>query len=141
VVAGAVALLSIVALTWWSTSRSSEQRSYFFALLPFAARDVAISPNGHTVAVIGHLESQRNDTIWLYEPGSQDAKAHANTEGANFPFWSADGKSIGFFADGKLKRLDLAGGPIQTLCDAHLWTRWDVESTRRYFIYWKRAPS
>jgi Tol biopolymer transport system component len=41
-----------------------------------------------------------------------------NTEGANFPFWSADGRSLGFFADGKLKRVDLAGGPVQTLCDA-----------------------
>ena len=118
VIAGTLALLLIAALAWWRSSQSPEQTSYFFALLPFAAQDVAISPNGHTVAVIGHLESQRNDTIWIYEPGSQDAKAVANTEGANFPFWSADGKSIGFFADGKLKRLDLAGGPIQTLCDA-----------------------
>jgi serine/threonine protein kinase len=117
-VAGTLALLLIVALAWWRSSQSPEQASYFFALLPFAARDVAISPNGHTVAVIGHLESQRNDSIWIYEPGSQEAKTVANTEGANFPFWSADGKSIGFFADGKLKRLDLAGGPIQTLCDA-----------------------
>ena len=42
----------------------------------------------------------------------------ANTEGASFPFWSPDGQSIGFFADGKLKKLSLAGGPAQTLCDA-----------------------
>jgi serine/threonine protein kinase len=118
VVVVALALILIAFLAWWRSSQSPEQTSYFYALLPFAARDVAISPNSHTVAVIGHLESQRNDTIWIYEPGSQDAKGLANTEGASFPFWSADGKSIGFFADGKLKRLDLAGGPVQTLCDA-----------------------
>ena len=116
--AGALALILIAFLAWWRVSQSPEQASYFYALLPFAARDVAISPNSHTVAVIGHLESQRNNSIWIYEPGSQDAKGLANTEGASFPFWSADGKSIGFFADGKLKRLDLAGGPVQALCDA-----------------------
>ena len=40
------------------------------------------------------------------------------TEGANFPFWSPDGKQIGFFADSKLKRVAIDGGAIQTICDA-----------------------
>ena len=56
--------------------------------------------------------------IWIYEPGSQESTSLANTEGATFPFWSADGQSIAFFADGKLKKLNLSGGPVQTLCDA-----------------------
>jgi len=42
----------------------------------------------------------------------------AGTEGSSFPFWSADSQSIGFFADGKLKRIDAAGGLPLTLCDA-----------------------
>src|SRR5262249_38929607 len=46
------------------------------------------------------------------------AKALPDTDGASFPFWSADGMSIGFFASGKLKRLNLGGGPAQTLCEA-----------------------
>jgi len=41
----------------------------------------------------------------------------AGTEGARGPFWSADSRSIAFFAGGKLKRIDVAGGPITTLCD------------------------
>jgi hypothetical protein len=40
------------------------------------------------------------------------------TEGGKFPFWSSDGRSIGFFADRQLKRLDLAGGPPTTLTPA-----------------------
>jgi Tol biopolymer transport system component len=78
---------------------------------------VAVSPNGHTVAVVGR-DSERKNLLWIYEPGAPQARAIPNTEGANFPFWSPDGKSLGFFADGRLKRLDLSGGPVQTLCDA-----------------------
>jgi Tol biopolymer transport system component len=42
----------------------------------------------------------------------------AGTEGASFPFWSPDGKSLGFFAEGKLKRIDLAGGRPLIVADA-----------------------
>jgi Tol biopolymer transport system component len=41
-----------------------------------------------------------------------------NITGAIRPFWSPDGRSLGFFADGKLKRVDLGGGLPQTLADA-----------------------
>jgi Tol biopolymer transport system component len=78
---------------------------------------MAVSPNGHTAAVVGR-DSERKNLLWIYEPGSPQATAIPNTEGANFPFWSPDGKSLGFFADGKLKKLDLSGGPPQTLCEA-----------------------
>ncbi|HXZ32870.1 MAG TPA: protein kinase [Terriglobales bacterium] len=117
-IVAALAVTLIVLAVWWSTSKTPEQTTYFSAPLPFAARDVAVSPNGHTVAVVGYRESERKNALWIYEPGSQDATALPNTEGANFPFWSADGRSLGFFADGKLKKLDLSGGPVQTLCDA-----------------------
>src|SRR5262249_32104349 len=42
----------------------------------------------------------------------------AGTEGGGQPFWSPDGGSLGFFAGGKLKRVDLAGGPARVLADA-----------------------
>jgi hypothetical protein len=50
--------------------------------------------------------------------GSLGARPLPGTSGSNSPFWSPDSKSIAFFADGKLKRLDLAGGSPQVLCDA-----------------------
>lgn len=116
--ASAFALVLVASVLWWLSSRQKENTSYFSAPLAFEAQDVAISPNGHTVVIVGHSESERSNLLWTYEPGSQEATRIPNTEGANFPFWSADGRSLGFFADGKLKRLDLAGGPVQTLCDA-----------------------
>jgi serine/threonine protein kinase len=116
-IAGLLALLLIASL-FLRGSKGTEPTSYFSAPLPFAARDAAVSPNGHTVAIVGHREAERNNALWIYEPGSQESTSVANTEGASFPFWSPDGQSIGFFADGKLKKLSLAGGPVQTLCDA-----------------------
>src|ERR1017187_4716646 len=40
------------------------------------------------------------------------------TAGVEYPFWSADGRSVGFFADGKLKRIEADGQNLQTVCDA-----------------------
>jgi len=42
----------------------------------------------------------------------------SGSENAAYPFWSPDSRSIAFFAGGKLKRIDVSGGPAQTLCDA-----------------------
>jgi len=117
-VAGALALLLIAALLSWRGSKAAERTTYFSAPLPFAARDVAVSPNGHTVAIAGRRESAANNILFVYEPGLSDATSLGGTEGATFPFWSADGRSLGFFADGKLKTLKLDGGRVQTLCDA-----------------------
>jgi serine/threonine protein kinase len=117
-VAGGLALLLIAFVLWWHLSKVPLQTTFFSAPLSFAARDVAVSPNGHTVAIVGRRESEQNDLIWIYEPGGLDASSLTKTEGASFPFWSADGQSLGFFADGKLKKLSLSGGPVQTLCDA-----------------------
>src|SRR6267142_696304 len=90
--------------------------------LPWLMADVlsgaAIAPNGHTLAVVSYHESARKNVVWICELGSQSARYLADTEGATYSFWSPDSRSIGFFADGKLKRIDVSGGPVQTICDA-----------------------
>jgi Tol biopolymer transport system component len=103
---------------WWRGGKSVGQTNFFSAPFSFPARDVAMAPSGHTVAVVGLLESARTNVLWLYEVGGRGWRNLADTEGARFPFWSPDGKSLGFFADGKLKKLDIVGGPVQTICDA-----------------------
>jgi len=56
--------------------------------------------------------------LFLRPLNSATAKPLPGTEGAKFPFWSSDGKSIGFFSDRQLKRVDLAGGPPTSLASA-----------------------
>jgi Tol biopolymer transport system component len=115
---GVLAAGLVAGAIWWRGTRPVEHTMYFSAPFSFPVRDMAIAPNGHTVAVVGDRESGGKSTLWMYEVGSREAKSVANTDGANFPFWSPDGRSLGFFAEGKLKRLDVAGGQVQTLCDA-----------------------
>jgi Tol biopolymer transport system component len=62
---------------------------------------------------------------------SVTAQPLSGTEGGLYPFWSPDSRWIGFFADGKLKRIDIAGGTAQTIADAATgrggsWNREDI---------------
>ena len=114
-----VLLITVVVVAiWWHNSLPAEQTMFFSSLFPYPAQDIAIASNGHTIAVVAYLESARKNVIWIYELGSPDARTLADTEGATYPFWSPDSHSLAFFAEGKLKRLDVSGGPVQTLCDA-----------------------
>jgi hypothetical protein len=56
--------------------------------------------------------------LWVRAIDSLKAQKLGGTEGGINPFWSPDSRSIGFFADGKLKKIDAAGGTPVTLCDA-----------------------
>jgi len=85
-----------------------------------------ISPDGGRLAFVGcKTESAALSNvgsnlclIWLRSLRSTDAHEVAGTSGGYYPFWSPDGREIGFFADGKLKRVAADGGPVQIICDA-----------------------
>jgi hypothetical protein len=79
---------------------------------------IALSPDGRTAAYIASANGKT--ALWVRPLDAPSARPLAGTEGAYYPFWSPDGKSIGFFAAGKLQRLDLAGGAPLTsaMCQA-----------------------
>jgi len=56
--------------------------------------------------------------LWLHSLDSLESNALEGTDGASYPFWSPDSENIGFFAQGKLKRIPRMGGLVQTLCEA-----------------------
>ncbi len=74
---------------------------------------MTISPDGRRVAFV--KSSEGRGQIWIRPLNSLTAQMLQGTEGAMFPFWSADSRSVGFFADGKLKRVGISGGPPQIL--------------------------
>jgi serine/threonine protein kinase len=78
---------------------------------------VAMSADGSRL-VFGARDASGGDLLCVRSLESGHAEALAGTEGATYPFWSADGRSIGFFSDRKLKKVSATGGPIQALCDA-----------------------
>jgi serine/threonine protein kinase len=79
----------------------------------------SMSPDGETVAFVQTGPDGRS-AIWLRPIDSLNAHPLSGTENAERPFWSADRHYLGFFAEGKLKKVSALGGPVQTLCNAQL---------------------
>ncbi|HEY1481252.1 MAG TPA: protein kinase [Candidatus Acidoferrum sp.] len=73
--------------------------------------------DGTAIAFCARSQKERN-SIWVQSLDEVAAKKLEGTEGASFPFWSYDGKFLGFFADGRLKKVPASGGPVTVLADA-----------------------
>jgi Tol biopolymer transport system component len=81
-------------------------------------RAIALSPDGTQLALVAHDSTNNTSRIFVRPLSRLDLRALAGTEDASYPFWSPDGKSLGFFAGGKLKRIELAEGIVRAICDA-----------------------
>ena len=77
---------------------------------------MVVSPDGRRIAFVARAGGER--MLWVQPLNSPTAQPMAGTEGAYYPFWSADSRFVAFFAGGKLKKVDANGGPPQSLCDA-----------------------
>ena len=115
----------VIAIAHWGRAPEEARivRSYIKAmpnssfLLGGQQGGFAISPDGLRLAYVA-LNADGMALLWVRPIDSLQAQALAGTEDATFPFWSPDSRNIGFFADGKLKRIEASGGPSLTLCDA-----------------------
>jgi Tol biopolymer transport system component len=75
----------------------------------------AFSPDGSTLAFIA--AGKGPSSVWLRPMSSMEARSVRGTENADSVFWSPDGKSLGFFASGRLWRVSASGGVPVPLCD------------------------
>jgi eukaryotic-like serine/threonine-protein kinase len=76
-----------------------------------------ISPDGRYLA-FNATDSSGKSRIWVRPLNALAAQPLAGTEGTTRPFWSPDSRFLGFFAEGKLKKIEVTGGPAQKICDA-----------------------
>jgi Tol biopolymer transport system component len=79
---------------------------------------VAISPDGRYLAFVAAGEDGVEPQLWIRALDETAARPLRGTGGAAYPFWSPDSQAIGFFAEAKLKQIDLRGGGPQTIADA-----------------------
>ncbi len=77
---------------------------------------LALSPDGRRLAFLAEHPGAR-PTLWIRALDSMEATPLAGTEGATYPFWSPDGRSLAFFADSSLKRIETDGGTPLTLVE------------------------
>jgi len=125
---GLVVLASVTAVVWvvWTTRADDAASLVTRATLTLPAAHsldtndradpLAVAPDGRRIA---YAASTRGGPVQLYVRtlDAFEPRALAGTEGANHPFFSPDGQSLAFVADGKLKRISLAGGAPVPLCD------------------------
>ncbi len=94
----------------------------------------AISPDG-TMLVFTAVGGGGGKRLWLRRMDDFTARPLAGTDDASYPFWKPDNTSIGFYAFGKLRRLDLATGSVVTLVDGIESGRGAAWSTRGVIVY------
>jgi serine/threonine protein kinase/Tol biopolymer transport system component len=73
-----------------------------------------ISPDGRRLAFVATVDGKT--LLWVRSLDSLTAQSLAGTEDAASPFWSPDSRFLAFFSAGRLKKVDVTGGPPQTLC-------------------------
>ena len=123
-VCAAVALF-LAATSWRGSNASSGGDNFELAIAPPAGAEfqigsnlgnVIVSPDGTKVAFVA--ATPKATTLWVRSLAVDDARSISGTEGASYPFWSPDGKRLGFFANAKLRTVDIGGGLPEAIADA-----------------------
>jgi eukaryotic-like serine/threonine-protein kinase len=129
-----VALLVLAAAGWgvtvrlWRTAPSSEPVVFSVAPpdgatfatpggVPSGLPWIALSPDSRVLAFVA-LSADGRQQLWTRPLAAANAHPLADTDGAQAPFWSPDSRSLAFFARGKLKVVDAAGGRTQIVAEA-----------------------
>jgi DNA-binding winged helix-turn-helix (wHTH) protein len=123
-IAGSV-LIGVAVVAWLLPfrNRPSGVRPFKFSLMApegttFIQYDpLVLSPDGRLMAFPAS-DASGDTELWVRPLDELAARRLEGTKGASFPFWSPDGRSIAFFANGKLKRVEIAGGLPRIVCDS-----------------------
>lgn len=123
-IAAAVILLALVALLFRLTDAPGPPPAVVRFTLPLPddtelpdGAQFAVSPDGQHI-VVSAREPRGRLGLWIRSLASTEWRELGRTEGAAFPFWSPDSRQVGFFAEKRLKRIDVANGFTYTVCEA-----------------------
>jgi Tol biopolymer transport system component len=120
-----VSLAVILVLTAGPGSRATGARAGLgetaarFALTPppgVLVESLVIAPDGHRAAF--SARGPDGTMLWIREFDSPVSTPLPGTQGVSYPFWSADGHQVGFFADARLKRISISTREIHDLAPA-----------------------
>jgi serine/threonine protein kinase/Tol biopolymer transport system component len=122
---GAALVLGMLGLNWLYFTRrpQADARLMKLSIMPPENTNFGnftVSPDGKWLAFTAAMGAKMQ--LWVRAFDATEAIALPGTDGAILPFWSPDSRWIGFFAIGKLKKLEVSSGHIATLCDAGVGT-------------------
>src|SRR5262245_39921163 len=99
----------------------------------------SISPDGTQLAFVATQKPDRT-LLWVRRLDALTARPLPGTENAMMPFWSPDSRWLGFFAGGKVKRIDTLDGSVQTIADAEGIPRGGSWGSRDVIVYGVGTP-
>ena len=118
-----ILVLAVVTIRLWLQPKIQQPVIRFSVVPPESAKFdssngvMSLSPDGRLLAFVAG-NSAGGYQLWVRPLDTLAAKPLQGTEGASWPFWSPDGKYLGFYAAGDLKKVAVSGGPAQALCPA-----------------------
>ena len=112
----------VIAVNYDRRDATLHSRLLRSSLLPppdesFLSYGFTISPDARRLAFVA-VDNEGESALWIRDLSGVGTLRLSATEGATFPFWAPDNERIGFFADRKLKTIELGGGTVRALCDA-----------------------
>ncbi len=114
-------LVAVAAVTWFVARRPLPTTRMQFALAvpdEMSISHMALSRDGTMLVFVSPEESSALPMLYVQRVGSSSVTLLPGTQGASYPFWSPDDTYVGFFANGKLQKMAISGGPPQVLATA-----------------------